>query len=317
MSRPPLSKIRFSASNRLNLSPISTRSSNLSLIQGNPLYHNRHITSIVKSPYKRTTSIRASCSYSYESHKGFNPSNPTKDNQDSVFLNPYFSKDCKIFAVCDGHGLFGKQISSFIANNLPSVIQNKSLSVNNLEESVKALNELVSNCGVDTSFSGSTICCCLIQKKQLFVLNVGDSRAVLGRKGLIRWEAIQLTVDHKPDIPSEANRIRNCKGRVCQSNNSGPMRVWMTEKNAPGLAMSRSIGDRVIHSFGVSAEADVFERNLSEKDEFVVVGSDGLFEFLSNQDVATIVGDHLGDPKAACEELVSTSRSRWARVIPK
>ena len=146
---------------------------------------------------------------------------------------------------------------------------------------------------------------------------MGDSRAVLGRKGFVRWEAVQLTVDHKPDIPSEAARIRSCGGRVSQSGSSGPMRVWMAEKNAPGLAMSRSLGDSMIHSFGVSSDPDIFERNLSENDEFIVIGSDGLFEFLSNQDVVTIVGDHVGDAKAACEELIATSRSRWARVISK
>ena len=289
MSRPehirklhPLPNPRFSASNRFSISPIPSRSSNLSLIQGNSLYHKRHITAIIQGPYKHSCSMRSSCSYSYKSHKGFNPSNPSKDNQDSVFMHPYFSRDCKIFGICDGHGSFGKEVSGFIATN----------------------------------FSGSTICFCLIQKKKLFTVNVGDSRAILGRKGFIRWEAIQLSVDHKPDIPSEASRIRSCGGRVSQSGNVGPMRVWMAEKNSPGLAMSRSIGDNLIHSFGVSSEPDIFERHLSEEDEFLVIGSDGLFEFLSNQDVATIVGDHLGDAKAACEELVSTSRSRWARVIP-
>lgn len=323
MSRPehirklhPLPNPRFSASNRFSISPVPSRSSNLSLIQGNSLYHKRHITAIIQGPYKHSTSMRSSCSYSYESHKGFNPSNPSKDNQDSVFLHPYFSRDCKIFGICDGHGSFGKEVSGFIASNLPSILQHKALNVKSLEESVKALDGIVKNCGVDTNFSGSTLCFCLIQKKKLFTVNVGDSRAILGRKGFIRWEAIQLSVDHKPDIPSEASRIRSCGGRVSQSGNVGPMRVWMAEKNSPGLAMSRSIGDSLIHSFGVSSDPDVFERHLTEEDEFLVIGSDGLFEFLSNQDVATIVGDHLGDAKAACEELISTSRSRWARVIP-
>ena len=84
-----------------------------------------------------------------------------------------------------------------------------------------------------------------------------------------------------------------------------------------GGSRARMPGDSMIHSFGVSSDPDIFERNLSENDEFIVIGSDGLFEFLSNQDVVTIVGDHVGDAKAACEELIATSRSRWARVISK
>ena len=53
--------------------------------------------------------------------------------------------------------------------------------------------------------------------------------------------------------------------------------------------MSRSMGDRVAHSVGVSAEPDVTEFTLTVNDKFMVIASDGVWEFLSNQDVAEIV----------------------------
>ena len=34
----------------------------------------------------------------------------------------------------------------------------------------------------------------------------------------------------------------------------GPYRVWLKNENVPGLAMSRSVGDRVAHSVGVISE---------------------------------------------------------------
>jgi len=53
--------------------------------------------------------------------------------------------------------------------------------------------------------------------------------------------------------------------------------------------MSRSMGDKVAHSVGVSAEPETLEFTLSQDDKFLVIASDGVWEFLSNEDVAQIV----------------------------
>lgn len=53
--------------------------------------------------------------------------------------------------------------------------------------------------------------------------------------------------------------------------------------------MSRSMGDKVAHSVGVSAEPEVLEFTLGLDDKFLVLASDGVWEFLSNEDVAQIV----------------------------
>lgn len=50
--------------------------------------------------------------------------------------------------------------------------------------------------------------------------------------------------------------------------------------------MSRSMGDGIAHSVGVSAEPEVLSFTLSINDKFVVIASDGVWEFLSNEDVA-------------------------------
>ncbi len=65
--------------------------------------------------------------------------------------------------------------------------------------------------------------------------------------------------------------------------------MWLKNEEIPGLAMTRSFGDRVAHSVGVSHEAEVMEFLLNEEDKFIVIASDGVWEFLSNHDVASIV----------------------------
>lgn len=64
--------------------------------------------------------------------------------------------------------------------------------------------------------------------------------------------------------------------------------------------MSGSLSDGMAHQIGVSSEREVFQGTLNEDYEFIAIGSDGLFEFFSNQEVATIVGDNAGNPRAAC-----------------
>jgi serine/threonine protein phosphatase PrpC len=107
------------------------------------------------------------------------------------------------------------------------------------------------------SFSGSTVISCYLQQNKLFCANVGDSRAIVGRERSGKWEALPLSTDHKPSLEKEADRIRKMKGRVEPYRDElgepiGPLRVWIQHDNVPGLAMTRSFGDLVGASVGVS-----------------------------------------------------------------
>lgn len=57
----------------------------------------------------------------------------------------------------------------------------------------------------------------------------------------------------------------------------GPARVWLGHMDVPGLAMSRSLGDVVAHSAGVSSEPDFveYEFNPEREDLIMVMASDG------------------------------------------
>jgi len=74
--------------------------------------------------------------------------------------------------------------------------------------------------------------------------------------------------------------------------------------------MSRVIGDTVAHSVGVVAEPEVSTHELDDKDRFLVVATDGVFEFMSNHDVANIVG-RCDTAEMACKALVAESAARW------
>lgn len=100
-----------------------------------------------------------------------------------------------------------------------------------------------------------------------------------------------MSTDHKPSLPTEAARIKKNGGRIEpfydeDGNPIGPERVWKMDENKPGLAMSRSFGDRVAATLGVTWIPEITERIVEEHDKFLIMASDGVWEFISNEEVA-------------------------------
>ena len=66
---------------------------------------------------------------------------------------------------------------------------------------------------------------------------------------------------------------------------AGPLRVYTPEGVVPGLAVSRSFGDTIAEGCGVTCTPEISFYNRTHEDEFIVMGSDGLFEFFSADEV--------------------------------
>lgn len=146
-----------------------------------------------------------------------------------------------------------------------------------------------------TEFSGTTAVICIIRGTHITVLNVGDSRAILASEVKEECVVTELTHDHKPSLPEEKERILKAGGRVFSmeydDGYDGPARVWLADQDIPGLAMSRSLCDTVAHSVGVISTPEVTERDLTDDDRVIVMGSDGLWEFIPSQEVIKLIMD--------------------------
>lgn len=122
----------------------------------------------------------------------------------------------------------------------------------------KQLFEELIKSEIDITFSGSTAVTCFINENKIYVANSGDSRAVIGTKlSHNSWFVKELSRDHKPELKEEYKRIKIKGGRVAACLDfdglpAGPKRVWLKNEALPGLAMSRSIGDLVAASVGVT-----------------------------------------------------------------
>ena len=81
----------------------------------------------------------------------------------------------------------------------------------------------------------------------------------------------------------------------------------------PGLAMSRSIGDMIAHTVGVSPDPEVTRFDLGSRDKFIVIASDGVFEYLSDQEIGCIVQPYCrkNSPERAGKALVLAAAQRW------
>ncbi|KAH8051478.1 protein serine/threonine phosphatase [Aureococcus anophagefferens] len=134
------------------------------------------------------------------------------------------------------------------------------------------------------------------------------------------YRAKDLTVDHKPDAAEEKARIEKAGGFVTQPEWSASARVWLDKSCTwPGLAMARSIGDQCVKEVGVTADPDVVRYDFEDGDAFVVLASDGIWEFLSSDDVVQIVsihlhGKHRGKPNLGeiCSmEVIKCAIKQW------
>ena len=97
----------------------------------------------------------------------------------------------------------------------------------------------------------------------------------------------------------------------------GPYRVWSKNGGYPGLAMSRSIGDTLAHKVGVSDMPEIMEFIINNvKPLCIVIASDGVWEFMSNEDVRNVVMNYEygKDGNACAKGIVDKARDVWKKT---
>ena len=149
--------------------------------------------------------------------------------------------------------------------------------------------------------SGTTATCVFLKGGHLTIAHIGDGRAVLiGPRGAVR----QVTTDHRTDTGTERRRILKAGGRVDRG---------YVVRDGHGLMVTRSFGDRVFRSVGVTAEPDVTTIRLTPRDRFLVVATDGLWDVLSNTEVANLLTSHDWDPATMATRLRKLVAGRHGR----
>jgi serine/threonine protein phosphatase PrpC len=324
------------------------------------------------------------------------------------------AKNRALFGVYDGHGHVGHETAIFARDNLPPSMkltledfdrtQGKERSYDQaLTDAHVATNEKLHKSPIDDAMSGTTSVTVLIDKSDLTIMNLGDSRAIIAselesmrasrasagdidaskspeggaRSGNTRLVAKALSYDQTPYRKDERERCKVAGARimtmdqvsflsvhtslprtdlvqitrvaqtmhrplnVCASltvfprfvagctgvaqidgveplhenfntslgdeldEQGDPPRVWSKLGDYPGCAFTRSFGDTEGERVGVFAEPEITKHSLRVNDRLIVIASDGVFEFLTNQQVVNLIKEYPDDPLMACRKVVS------------
>ena len=198
------------------------------------------------------------------------------------------------FVICDGHG--GDEVAKFIAPKLK-----KKFLKNNLEFPLshnyicKMYDTVQKELAADPKDIGVECGCTALvlvryvdyEQEYVEVINLGDCRAVLSRKGL----ANPLSKDHKPFWPDEKQRIDHVNKKHRKNDqihyDAGDWRIH-------DLSVCRAFGD-ISATPHVTHYPDSFIYPLQNDDEFIIMACDGLWDVLQNHEAVNFVRDHLNN----------------------
>merc|ERR1740117_1652790 len=277
--------------------------------------------------------------YGFLSQRGYYPEDLYKANQDAFKIIEKFNDNtsCILFGVFDGHGADGDHCSYFVRDNIEAHLKATLQRYDNdferaYKEAFVNLNVQMHDTDFDDTMSGTTAITAYFDGREVCVANIGDSRAVIGEQKGRRIIAYSLSIDQTPYRQDERERVKQA-GAVIMScdqlegivpfhenwgvnlgeeldNGGDPPRVWAPGKSFPGCAFTRSIGDSVAESIGVFAEPELLCKELTPDDKFIVIASDGVWEFLTNQSVADMILK-FEEPLEACRAVVAESYRLW------
>ena len=241
------------------------------------------------------------------------------------------------FGICDGHGDQGKTISNYLANRIPGKMKRylSTISYNiskdnfsqEIEPKIKSIFQTISTRlnsmqSIDTSYSGSCFCSLLITPSSIISINVGNSKAIIGipnnNSGDNTYIPYNLNYEHTSLIKNEKERIINNGGYVLYEKDEydreyGPLKVWKKDSLLPGLLPTRTFGDKESSSIGIISEPEIQYFEMKDNFKFIVVGSNGLWSFISSEECVQIISKYYlkDDVHGAVNTIMNIAKSRW------
>jgi len=214
----------------------------------------------------------------------------------------------QVAIVCDGHGGTGP-VEYFMCNfkelfrtHLKNNPKNIKLA---LETTFKIIDKEICKKG-QWEDHGTTALVYVSYADTYYIAHVGDSRAVLCRE----TKALKRSQDHKPDEPSEKERILKHGGQI-------------KDNRVDDLGMSRAVGDAAVktkHPGSIIATPTITDYRNKASNRFIIMASDGLWDVIKSQDavdraLASLTENPHNYQKAA-EELVCFATKQWETKNP-
>lgn len=197
------------------------------------------------------------------------------------------------FSVFDGHG--GDAVSELANNQLPNFVHKHLYAghtpVKALYNAFEDLHKIISYDIGD--LCGSAAVVALKKNNDLYIANTGDSRAICKNSG--------ITIDHKPNLDKEYNRIIKDGGAV--------LNIGGVPRLNGDLALSRSFGDFRLSPV-ITWKPDIYT---TKYDGLLVLASDGLWDVMSNKEVSDAFSNVHKSQENVCNELITESILRGSQ----
>ncbi|OIV96724.1 hypothetical protein TanjilG_09266 [Lupinus angustifolius] len=237
-----------------------------------------------------------SIKYGFSLVKG-RANHPMEDYHVAKFVQIH-DKELGLFAIYDGH--LGDRVPAYLQQHLFANIlkedefwDDPTLSISKAYEST---DQAILSHSSDLGHGGSTaVTAILISGRSLWIANVGDSRAILSRKG----QAVQMTTDHEPStergsIETRGGFVSNLPGDVPRVNGQ--------------LAVSRAFGDKSL-KLHLRSDPDVQHTDIDVDTDNLILASDGLWKVMTNQEAVDITR-RMRDPQKAAKQLIAEALKR-------
>ena len=229
--------------------------------------------------------------------------------------------DFCFYGVFDGHGIKGEYISDWVKQLLPLALETslrreatKELTQKDILQALKlAVDDVCAQIKPKklALASGTTFCGGWIDpgSNTLYLANIGDSECCLFRRtskpqdGPLTYSYKSIHPLHTPSNPSEHKRVLAEGGKIVSGRLCDPRQLNLT----------RSIGNYESTSSGLSEEAEYFVESLDSWD-YVVFGSDGLFDVTTKKEIAEILfEEEFFDEDVENQLLINLAQKNWIR----
>lgn len=258
-------------------------------------------SSTLDSPDSRKGKTRVSKRITEGSHLVKGKSNHAMEDYLVSEFKKVDENELGLFAIFDGH--MGHDIAKYLQVHLfDNILKQRDFWKDPKSAIRKAYHSTDADI-LDDSLrlgkGGSTaVTAILINSQKLVVANVGDSRAVVSKKGVAK----QLSVDHEPNkekvvIESKGGFVSNIPGDVPRVDGQ--------------LAVARAFGDKSLKRH-LTSEPDVVVEIIDDDTDFVILASDGLWKVMSNQEAVDSI-KNMKDPKTAAIHLTEEALSKKSR----
>lgn len=266
-------------------------------------------------------------------------------NQDNLLYFNMRRLDVHIFMVLDGCGPDGDLAAFFVKEKL--LVQFTQLLVANAGSIARHLKRifaqvdemLVGQEDIDAVASGVTAIVAVLDEAGITVANCGDCRAVFGFKPAKsrQIKARPLSKDHTLRDPDERDRclatgaLVRTLSQIDGTTSANATQNWdlnvgeeldlsgdpprlFEEKlkpNEPAVSFSRALGCIMAKACGVISKPSLTHTQFDETSRMILLGSNGVYEFLTNQAIIDIVAGCNSDPELAAERIVDHAYRMW------